>query len=218
MPSWNHALRAKEPQLIERPPLCSQEETAEGGFTLIELMVVLLIMAILLAIAIPTFLGLTSTAHQRSAQSNLTNALISVKGNYAAEQSYLTTAAMVAALNKDTPSISFTSSASTPRHNSVSVNVALTHQGIILVAAATTGSCWAILDSTHTTVQVENTKGVVLNNTAGAAGHQPGEKAGTWYATWGKGTRGCSATMGAAATAWATPFPATAGTTSVVEG
>ncbi len=35
---------------------------AEGGFTLIELMVVLLIIAILLAIAIPTFLGVTSSA------------------------------------------------------------------------------------------------------------------------------------------------------------
>jgi type IV pilus assembly protein PilA len=33
---------------------------AEAGFTLIELMVVLLIIAILLAIAIPTFLGVKS--------------------------------------------------------------------------------------------------------------------------------------------------------------
>jgi prepilin-type N-terminal cleavage/methylation domain-containing protein len=50
-------------------------EAIEAGFTLIELMVVLLIIAILLAIAIPTFLGVSSTANDRAAQSNLSNAL-----------------------------------------------------------------------------------------------------------------------------------------------
>lgn len=44
------------------------------GFTLIELMVVVLIVAILLAIAIPTFLGARERAADRAAQSNLRNA------------------------------------------------------------------------------------------------------------------------------------------------
>ena len=43
----------------------------DSGFTPIELMVVLLILAILLAIAIPTFLGVTKSANDRAAQSNL---------------------------------------------------------------------------------------------------------------------------------------------------
>ena len=38
-------------------------------------MVVLLILAILLAIAIPTFLGVTKSANDRAAQSNLNTAL-----------------------------------------------------------------------------------------------------------------------------------------------
>ncbi len=58
------------------------EEVAEAGFTLIELMVVLLIIAILLAIAIPTFLGVTNSANNRAAQSNLTNALTEAASQY----------------------------------------------------------------------------------------------------------------------------------------
>ncbi|MGZ4792162.1 MAG: prepilin-type N-terminal cleavage/methylation domain-containing protein, partial [Ilumatobacteraceae bacterium] len=46
----------------------------DKGFTLIELMVVVLIIAILLAIAIPTFLGAQNKAKDRSAQSSARNA------------------------------------------------------------------------------------------------------------------------------------------------
>ncbi len=54
----------------------------DAGFTLIELMVVLLILAILLAIAIPTFLGVTKSANDRAAQSNLNTALLNAKAQY----------------------------------------------------------------------------------------------------------------------------------------
>src|SRR5580704_19075596 len=64
------------------------DEGAEAGFTLIELMVVLLIIAILLAIAIPTFLGVANSAGDRAAQSNLTNALTEVKALYQNSASY----------------------------------------------------------------------------------------------------------------------------------
>lgn len=47
----------------------------QEGFTLIELMVVVLIIAILIAIAIPTFLGARERAQDRAAQSTLRNAL-----------------------------------------------------------------------------------------------------------------------------------------------
>jgi type IV pilus assembly protein PilA len=55
------------------------QKDEEDGFTLIELMVVVLIIAILLAIAIPTFLGAQDRARDRGAQSELRNALTAAK-------------------------------------------------------------------------------------------------------------------------------------------
>lgn len=61
----------------------------EGGFTLIELMVVVLIIAILIAIAIPTFLGARKRAQDKQAQSNLRNGLTAEKTYYVDTQAYL---------------------------------------------------------------------------------------------------------------------------------
>src|SRR3954454_11677162 len=69
------------------------------GFTLIELMVVVLIIAILIAIAIPTFLGARARAQDRAAQSSLRNALAAAKTIYTDSDSYTSssTTAMSAA-------------------------------------------------------------------------------------------------------------------------
>ncbi len=55
----------------------------ERGFTMIELMVVVLIIAILIAIAIPTFLGVRGRAQNRAAQSNLRNEITAAKAIFA---------------------------------------------------------------------------------------------------------------------------------------
>lgn len=60
-------------------PLVVSEEV---GFTLVELMVVLLIMAILLAIAIPTFIGVTAGANAASTKSLLSNAVTDAQEAY----------------------------------------------------------------------------------------------------------------------------------------
>ena len=57
----------------------ARRDGGDDGFTLIELMVVVLIIAILIAIAIPTFLGAQNRARDRGAQSDLRNALTAAK-------------------------------------------------------------------------------------------------------------------------------------------
>src|SRR5439155_20059191 len=61
----------------------------EKGFTLIELMLVVLIIASLVAIAIPTFLGARQRAQDRAAQSDLRNGLTAEKTYYTDAQVYL---------------------------------------------------------------------------------------------------------------------------------
>jgi type IV pilus assembly protein PilA len=65
------------PDIFTRRVLSTRRH--EDGFTLIELMVVVLIIAILLAIAIPTFLGAQNRARDRAAQSDLRNAITAAK-------------------------------------------------------------------------------------------------------------------------------------------
>src|SRR5437667_860944 len=80
----------------------------ERGFTLIELMVVVLIIAILIAIAIPTFLGARQRAQDRQAQSNLRNAFAAEKVVYTDNQTFTTNTATLSGIE---PSLNYVANA-----------------------------------------------------------------------------------------------------------
>jgi type IV pilus assembly protein PilA len=130
----------------------------EDGFTLIELMVVVLIISILIAIAIPTFLGAREGAQDRGAQSNLRNALTGAKVLFADDGTYV--GATDVGLAAVEPSLTFTASTDVvAAFGSVSVEVSTTstaNDTFTAAAMSESGDCFYIRDAgSGTTFGVE---------------------------------------------------------------
>jgi type IV pilus assembly protein PilA len=150
----------------------------EEGFTLIELMVVVLIIAILIAIAIPTFLGARARAQDRSAQSNIRNAFTAEKTYFTDAQAYTDNAA--GALSAIEPSINWVNAVSAgSTAGNVAVKATPDGTSVCVNAHAASGNDFGLLDVAS------------------------GANAGTWYKS---GTIDCTAnnvsTSGLKRTGW----------------
>lgn len=116
----------------------------EKGFTLVEVTLVVLIIGLLIAISIPSFLGAKNRANDRSAQVSLRHALTNAKALYADDDSFVN--ATPTRLSAVETSLAFTSGVSTgPKvvsiHNSTTTFVA--------AARSRTGLCYVLGDGAN---------------------------------------------------------------------
>lgn len=114
---------------------------AAAGYTMVEMMIVVVIIGVLIALLVPSFLRSKDHAQNRAVQSNLRSSFANAKSLFSDTESYASVTA--AALHRAEPSLSFTDGPSTAPHI---VSVVSTADFVVLAARSDSGLCFAIGD------------------------------------------------------------------------
>jgi prepilin-type N-terminal cleavage/methylation domain-containing protein len=130
------------------------EGRREEGFTLVELMIVVLIIAILITLAMATFPAARGRAQDRAAQADVRNALSAEKAHFADRQAYTQVGAELAAIE---PSLTFDAAAD-QAPTAGSVAYAASGTTVTLATRSATGTCFYVRDTaTSGTTYLRNT-------------------------------------------------------------
>ena len=158
----------------------SRDRDPEAGFTLIELMMVVLIISILIAVLIPTFVGAKTRAQDRAMQSSLRNAFTAAKVVFSDHGDY--TQATTTGLAAVEPALTFVAAgAMSPGPNVISVNPVSANR-IVLAGQSRSGNCFFLADDESAGgggVQYAKATGASCNASAAPAAGDP-----SWGATW----------------------------------
>ncbi|HSL66531.1 MAG TPA: type II secretion system protein [Actinomycetota bacterium] len=142
----------------------------DDGFTLIELMVVILIIAVLIAVAIPTFLGFRRNAFDVAAKSAVENALKAAKAVYADDDSYVSADPVTLKLTEG--SLGYVDGV-TPSDGPLTVsvhNMDPSGQVIVLSVYSQSGTCWFLRDDDIVGTQYGSMAGAMAVCFAGNGG------------------------------------------------
>jgi len=151
---------------------------SEAGFTLIELMMVVLIIAILIAILIPTLAGARGRANDRAMQTSLRNGLIAAKTIYVDKQDY--SLATPAQLNAEGVPVRFVDAATPPvSQNEISVDD-VSAGYIVMSGQSKSGSCFYVSDD----AQAGSTFAVTAGLPSCEAATAPAQGTAAWKSAW----------------------------------